>query len=109
MLSRMFARVATVRQVALKGAAGLGPSAHVDTFARDNLPPAEQWPDLLLDRPEFQYSEYLKAAAAPTRSWPTGATGWRTRWWRTSASSPATACSSDRATTPPWSRRGWRR
>ena len=41
-----------------KGRRRLGPSAHVDTFARDNLPPAEQWPDLLLDRPEFQYPEY---------------------------------------------------
>ena len=44
----------------------LGPSAHVDTFARDNLPPAEQWPDLLLDRPEFQYPEYLNAAVELT-------------------------------------------
>ena len=35
----------------------LGPSAHVDTFTRDNLPPFDQWPDLLLDRPEFQYPE----------------------------------------------------
>ena len=25
----------------------LGPSAHMDTFARDSLPPAGQWPDLL--------------------------------------------------------------
>ena len=25
----------------------LGPSAHMDTFTRDNLPPAGQWPDLL--------------------------------------------------------------
>ena len=24
------------------------PSAHVDTFTRDNLPPAGQWPTLLL-------------------------------------------------------------
>ena len=37
----------------------LGPSAHVDTFARDNLPPFDQWPDILLDRPEFQYPERL--------------------------------------------------
>ena len=56
----------TPRQSAPKGAAGLGPSAHVDTFARDNLPPAEQWPDLLLDRPEFQYPEYLNAAVELT-------------------------------------------
>jgi 2-aminobenzoate-CoA ligase len=54
------------RRVAPKGAAALGPSAHVDTFARDNLPPAEQWPDLLLDRPEFQYPEYLNAAVELT-------------------------------------------
>src|SRR3954451_21690620 len=44
----------------------LGPSGHVDDFARDNLPPAEQWPDLLLDRPDFQYPEYLNAAVELT-------------------------------------------
>ena len=44
----------------------LGPSAHVDTFARDNLPPFEQWPELLLDRPEFQYPDYLNAAVELT-------------------------------------------
>ncbi len=44
----------------------LGPSAHVDTFARDNLPPFDLWPDLLLDRPEFQYPERLNAAVELT-------------------------------------------
>src|SRR5881409_2434031 len=44
----------------------LGPSGHVDDFARRNLPPAEQWPDLLLDRPEFQYPDYLNAAVELT-------------------------------------------
>jgi 2-aminobenzoate-CoA ligase len=44
----------------------LGPSGHVDDFARRNLPPSEQWPDLLLDRPEFQYPEYLNAAVELT-------------------------------------------
>ena len=44
----------------------LGPSAHVDTFTRDNLPPFDQWPDLLLDRPEFQYPERLNAAVELT-------------------------------------------
>lgn len=44
----------------------LGPSAHVDTFARDNLPPAGQWPEILLDRPEFQYPERLNAAVELT-------------------------------------------
>src|SRR4249919_1047474 len=44
----------------------LGPSAHVDTFTRDNLPPSDQWPDILLDRPEFQYPERLNAAVELT-------------------------------------------
>jgi 2-aminobenzoate-CoA ligase len=44
----------------------IGPSGHVDDFARRNLPPFEQWPDLLLDRPEFQYPEYLNAAVELT-------------------------------------------
>ena len=38
----------------------LGPTAHVDTFARDNLPPFAEWPDLLLDG--FDYPEHLNAA-----------------------------------------------
>ena len=42
----------------------LGPTAHVDTFARDNLPPFEQWPDLLLDG--FDYPEYLNCAVELT-------------------------------------------
>lgn len=37
----------------------LGPSAHTDTFTRDNLPPMEEWPDLLLDG--FDYPEILNA------------------------------------------------
>ena len=44
----------------------LGPTGHVDTFTRDHLPPADQWPDLLLDRPEFQYPEYLNVAVELT-------------------------------------------
>jgi len=42
----------------------LGPSAHVDTFARDNLPPFDQWPDILLDG--FDYPEYLNCAVELT-------------------------------------------
>jgi len=37
----------------------LGPTGHVDGFARANLPPAEEWPDLLLDG--FDYPEWLNA------------------------------------------------
>jgi 2-aminobenzoate-CoA ligase len=45
---------------------GLGPSGHVDDFARRNLPPFQQWPQLLLDRPEFKYPDYLNAAVELT-------------------------------------------
>ena len=44
----------------------LGPSGHVDDFTRRNLPPPELWPELLLDRAEFQYPEYLNAAVELT-------------------------------------------
>ena len=42
----------------------LGKTAHTDSFARDNLPPPEQWPDLPLDR--FDYPEELNAAVELT-------------------------------------------
>ncbi|WP_173932305.1 benzoate-CoA ligase family protein [Chelativorans sp. Marseille-P2723] len=42
----------------------LGPTAHIDTFARDNLPPREQWPAFLLDG--FEYPEYCNAAVELT-------------------------------------------
>ena len=35
------------------------PSGHIDSFARDNLPPTEEWPELLLDG--FAYPERLNA------------------------------------------------
>src|SRR5499427_5132986 len=44
----------------------LGPSGHVDDFARRNLPPSGQWPELRLNRPEFQYPERLNAAVELT-------------------------------------------
>jgi 2-aminobenzoate-CoA ligase len=34
-------------------------SAHVDTFANDNLPPRDQWPDLIFTLPELQYPERM--------------------------------------------------
>jgi len=46
--------------------ANLGPSGHVDDFARRNLPPFEQWPELRLERPEFQYPEYLNVGVELT-------------------------------------------
>jgi 2-aminobenzoate-CoA ligase len=40
------------------------PSAHTDSFTRDNLPPPEQWP--VLDLTEFDYPEQLNAAVELT-------------------------------------------
>src|SRR6266513_1682304 len=37
-------------------------SLHIDTFARDNLPPREQWPELLFELPELRYPERLNCA-----------------------------------------------
>lgn len=42
----------------------LGPTAHVDTFTRDNLPPPEEWPDFLLEG--FDYPDHLNAAVELT-------------------------------------------
>src|SRR5262245_66054609 len=65
----------------------LSPSAHVDTFSRDNLPPEDEWPELIFTLPELQYPQRLNCAAelldrtierhggdrpcllAPTESW----------------------------------------
>lgn len=42
----------------------LGPTAHVDTFARDNLPPPEEQPDFLLEG--FAYPDRLNVAVELT-------------------------------------------
>src|SRR5258708_10255330 len=39
-------------------------TAHLDTFARDNLPPATQWPELVFGLPELQYPARLNCATA---------------------------------------------
>jgi len=41
----------------------LSPSAHVDTFCRDRLPPDDQWPEFRYDLPELTYPERLNCAA----------------------------------------------
>ncbi|MFC8340457.1 AMP-binding protein [Streptomyces rubiginosohelvolus] len=38
---------------------GRATGAHTDTFARDHLPPPEQWPELLLDDPAPRYPDRL--------------------------------------------------
>ena len=37
-------------------------TAHLDTFARDNLPPRALWPDFRFDLPELQYPDRLNCA-----------------------------------------------
>jgi 2-aminobenzoate-CoA ligase len=38
-------------------------TAHVDTFARDHLPPLEQWPELIFETPALQYPARLNCVA----------------------------------------------
>ena len=45
-------------------APALGRSAHVDTFTRDNLPPADKWPDISLAG--FEYPEELNVGVELT-------------------------------------------
>ncbi len=42
----------------------LGPTGHTDTFARDNLPPMDQWPDLPQDG--FDYPDYINVGTQLT-------------------------------------------
>jgi 2-aminobenzoate-CoA ligase len=74
----------------------LSPSAHVDTFCRDRLPPQDQWPEFLYDLPQLAYPERLNCAAelldataaregddrpclrSPTQTWTYGETVRRT-------------------------------
>jgi len=44
-------------------------TAHVDTFARDNLPPQDQWPTFLFNRPELQYPERLNCVVPFLDRW----------------------------------------
>jgi 2-aminobenzoate-CoA ligase len=37
-------------------------TSHIDTFARDRLPPREQWPEFVFDRPELDYPGRLNCA-----------------------------------------------
>jgi 2-aminobenzoate-CoA ligase len=38
-------------------------TAHEDTFARDHLPPRDQWPELIFELPELRYPERLNCAS----------------------------------------------
>jgi 2-aminobenzoate-CoA ligase len=45
------------------------PSAHLDSFARDNLPPRAQWPDFLFDLPELKYPDRINCAVDLLDRW----------------------------------------
>lgn len=52
------------RETAFSGSdAGLEPSAHADSFARDNLPPRDTWPEMHFDLPALRYPKRLNCAA----------------------------------------------
>jgi 2-aminobenzoate-CoA ligase len=45
------------------------PSAHFDTFARDNLPPRAQWPDFLFGLPELEYPDRMNCVSELLDRW----------------------------------------
>ncbi|MER5431306.1 AMP-binding protein [Streptomyces sp. NPDC002588] len=51
-----------VRPVQARGRTPMNVSAHVDTFARDHLPPPDQWPGLRFDLPELDYPDRVNCA-----------------------------------------------
>src|SRR5688572_22298015 len=44
-------------------------SAHVDTFARDHLPPSDQLPDFLFELPELQVPDRINCAGELLDRW----------------------------------------
>jgi 2-aminobenzoate-CoA ligase len=44
-------------------------TAHLDTFARDNLPPRTQWPDFLLELPELKYPDRMNCVVELLDRW----------------------------------------
>jgi 2-aminobenzoate-CoA ligase len=45
------------------------PSAHLDSFARDNLPPRAQWPDFLFELPELKYPDRMNCTVDLLDRW----------------------------------------
>jgi 2-aminobenzoate-CoA ligase len=52
-------------------------SGHIDTFARDNLPPRDQWPEFKFDLPELRYPERLNCAVELLDRWVAAGQGGR--------------------------------
>jgi 2-aminobenzoate-CoA ligase len=45
------------------------PSAHVDTFSRDNLPPAAEWPEFTFTLPELRYPDRFNCVVELLDRW----------------------------------------
>src|SRR5262249_10104137 len=45
------------------------PSAHVDTFTRDNLPPAADWPEFTFKLPELRYPDRFNCTVELLDRW----------------------------------------
>src|SRR6266849_9147837 len=58
-----------MRKRGMKEEQAMIPSAHVDHFARDNLPPRSQWPDFLFTLPELRYPDRFNCAVALLDRW----------------------------------------
>jgi 2-aminobenzoate-CoA ligase len=53
------------------------PSAYADTFARDHLPPAADWPELVFELPDYHYPDRLNCVTELLDRWL--AKGWQER------------------------------
>ncbi len=58
-------------------ASSMIPSKYKDTFARDNLPPQDQWPEFLFTLPELQYPDRLNCVTEFVDKWVTSGQGER--------------------------------
>ena len=61
-------------------------SGHVDSFARDNLPPRDQWPEFKFTLPELQYPDQLNCVTEFVDRWVAGGVScfdwcWPTIWY----------------------------
>ena len=63
-------------------------SAHLDTFARDNLPPDDQWPAFNLDLPELDYPARMNCATELLDKMVASGHGERPLFYTTSDRSP---------------------
>ena len=56
-------------------ASSMIPSKYKDTFARDNLPPQDQWPEFLFTLPELRYPDRINCATEFVDKWVTSGQG----------------------------------